>query len=516
MSSDMWDQLQQRGVQAVQQAILDGLRRIVLSSPTGSGKTRMACMMVEQWLEEGHKVSIYTRRKMLVDQLGAVLNKRGIDFGTRAAGHKPDDFMPVQICSFQTEEARVYKQQRWSLFPSSRVLVDEVHDCTGPVGAKIIDHYSMEGASVVGLSATPLSLGDIFDVLIQAGTNSELRACGALVPAIHYAPDEPDMKQHKALQAGKLPTEPEVKKIMRPNLLFGSVEKNLRLLNPELKPTILFAAGVAESLWFAEELTKAGIPSAHIDGDSVWVGGKLYRADQKAREAVMSGSSDGTIRAICNRFVLREGVDAPWLCHGVFATVFGSLQSYLQSGGRLLRSDGQLQSVTIQDHGGNWWRHGSLNADRHWKLEWTGDIERAIREDAQRAKQLPQPGLCPKCGMVLFRANCRCGWTSTVWKRSKQVMQTDGQLREQAGDMFKPRREYKRPDGPKRWKSIYWAARSKKWNATFREAFYLFAKKNYWSWPSRSWPLMPLDELDTFRKVSDVPYERLIQEGVTA
>lgn len=515
MSDTLWPH-QEVGVRDVQQAILRGLRRIVLSCPTGGGKTRMACVLIEQWLDEGHKVSIYTRRKMLVDQLGGVLNKRGIDFGTRAAGHKPDDFMPVQICSFQTEDARVFKQGRWQLFPATRVVIDEAHDCTAAVAAKVIEHYGMEGASIVGLSATPLGLGGLYEVLIQAGTNSELRACGALVPAIHYAPDEPDMKQHKALQAGKMPTEPEVKKIMRPDLLYGSVEKNLRLLNPVLKPTILFAAGVAESLWFAEQLTKAGIPSAHMDGDSVWVGGKFYRADQKAREAVMDGSKDGAIRAICNRFVLREGVDAPWLCHGVFATVFGSLQSYLQSGGRLLRSHSGLLSVTIQDHGGNWWRHGSLNADRQWNLEWTGDIERAIREDRQRAGGDPQPGRCPRCGVILFRPRCKCGWEQTAWKKSRPVMQTDGTLREQAGDMFKPRREFKRADGPARWKRMYYRARSAKWNATFKQAFAMFAQENDWGWPSLSWPYMPKDQLDQFRKVADVPYDRLVPEGVTA
>lgn len=500
---------QRRAIEEVGQAILRGGRRIVLSSPTGGGKTLMACTLIEQWLDQGLRVAIYTRRKILTEQIGRVLDNYGIDHGSRAAGGTVDDFAPVQICSMQTEDARVHKAKRWGLYGADRVIIDECHDCTGPVAAKLIDAHHEDGAVVLGLSATPLGLGGIYDLLIQAGTNSELRACGTLVWANHYAPDEPDMRQHKALQPGNLPTEPQNRKIMQPQVLFGSVLKHLRQYNPEMKPTILFAAGVQESLWFAQHLTENGIPSAHIDGDSVWVDGRFHRADQKARKAVLCGSQEGAIKVLCNRFVLREGVDAPWLAHGVFATVFGSLQSYLQSGGRLLRAVSGLDAVTIQDHGGNWWRHGSLNADRVWELAWTGDIERGLREDRLRGQR--QPGVCPKCGLVLSGPRCRlCGWETAVWQKSKPVMQTDGTLVEMGGDPFKPRRLCQRPDGPARWIRMYWRARSAKWDATFREAFAMFARENDWGYPSKDWPLMPLEVLDEFRRVADVPPERLV------
>src|SRR5688572_31989517 len=29
--------------------------------------------------------------------------------------------------------------------------------------------------------------------------------------------------------------------------------------------------------------------------------------------------------------------------------------------------------ATLQDHGGNWWRHGSLNADRDWRPDETAN-----------------------------------------------------------------------------------------------------------------------------------------------
>src|SRR5207302_733945 len=120
--------------------------------------------------------------------------------------------------------------------------------------------------------------------------------------------------------------------------LIGRVWEWFEKINPEHKPTILFAPSVQGSLWFAEQFIKKGVPAAHIDGEEVFVDGQVYRTGKSVREDVLGRSRDGRIGVLCNRFVLREGIDAPWLCHGIFATVFGSLQSYLQSGGRLLRA----------------------------------------------------------------------------------------------------------------------------------------------------------------------------------
>src|SRR5262249_18752567 len=156
-------------------------------------------------------------------------------------------------------------------------------------------------------------------------------------------------------------------------------------LNPLHRRTILFAPGVPESIWFAEQFVKKGVSAVHIDGENVWVNGTLYESSRTAREDVLAASKEGRIVVLCNRFVLREGIKAPWLVHGILATVFGSLQSYLQAGGRLLRAYPGLESVSLQDHGGNWWRHDSLNADREWRLEDTNTSVAGRREDRMRA-----------------------------------------------------------------------------------------------------------------------------------
>src|SRR5262249_13670995 len=161
---------------------------------------------------------------------------------------------------------------------------------------------------------------------IVAGTNSELRQCGALVPCQHFGPDEPDLRKFKKLQAGRDLSEADnVAAIMRPGI-FGRVWDSFEKINPAHKPSILFAPGVKESVWCAEQFVSRGVSAAHIDGENVWVDGKWYRSSREARGDILAASREGRIVVLCNRFVLREGVNATWLAHGIFATVFGSLQ----------------------------------------------------------------------------------------------------------------------------------------------------------------------------------------------
>jgi DNA repair protein RadD len=513
---------QSYGLRAVLEAIDAGERRILLTSPTGMGKSVIMSHIIDHAAQADWYAVLYTNRRMLVDQLAVTLSKHGLDFGVRAAGWSDEGrFHPIQISSFQTENARVYEKGIWQLHAAGKqcvVLIDEAHVNNGEVAKRIMaDHLGL-GHAIVGVTATPLGLGDSYTHLIQAGTVSEGRKCGALLPCRHFAPTEPDVSNLKA-PPGEDPSENEVRKVINVKVLWGHVLQWFEKLNPEHKPTILFAPGVAESIWFMQEFNKAGITAAHIDGQEVWINGQAYKSDRDAREAVLGGSKSGEIKVVCNRFVLREGIDAPWLCHGVFATIFGSLQSYLQSGGRLLRSHPGIEAVTLQDHGGHWWRHGSLNIDRIWRLEDTAAKIAAARNDAFRLPpdQKPkEPFLCPDCKQVLAKPKCPCGWEVPIgWKKSRPVIMTDGSLKEVKGEVYSQKRYSTTPEGQKIWEGMFWGARkAKKWNPSFRQLIGFYAHENHGFYPHPEWPFMPIHQGDLSRKVKDVPMDRLHSKPV--
>jgi DNA repair protein RadD len=501
---------QTRGHGLILDAIAGGHMRNCYALPTAGGKDRIMAMLIESWTEARLKTALYTNRKLLIEQTSRVMNEHGIDHGIRAAGFDADDaFHPVQICSLQTENRRVFKDGRWRLHDADRVLIDEAHLQTGDVMQKVMAHHLADGAAIVGMTATPLGLDGLYDKLIVGSNMSELRKCGALVPCVHFGPDEPDLREIK-VPLGEDLTERQAVKVMMRDGIIGRVLKWFERLNPKHKPTILFAPGVRESIWFAEQFESVGVRAAHIDGENVWLAGKLVRSSREARAEVLAKSKSGEIVVVCNRFVLREGIDAPWLEHGIFATVFGSLQTFIQSGGRLLRaspSTGKTQAV-IQDQGGNWWRHGSLNADREWSLEYTSATVAGMREDRLRGKRDKEPVRCRQCGLILNSWRCRlCGFEVQNNKKSRPVVQSDGTLKEMTGDIFRPRRICQKPNAEQIWERMYWRARNS--GMTFRQAIALFAQENNWGWPSRSWRLMPVEEIDFFRCVADVPVERL-------
>jgi superfamily II DNA or RNA helicase len=324
---------QERGLAALEDAMNRGVKRLLFTSPTGGGKTKVMIAL----LQMGFKSVVYSHRKLLREQLEGVLTDAGLRFGVRAAGVDPAFLRDIQLSSLQTENSWVLNQKRRELHDASLVLIDEAHDNKADVASEIIQRHIDAGATVVGFTATPLDLGGLYDELIVAGNNTELRECGALLPCTVYAPNEPHAPKVKPTVDGRY-TEKAVEGAMKRMTLHGKVFEWWKKLNPDALPAIGFACSVETSLGWAKDFHKRGVAAAHIDGNDIWINGEYYFADSEARAQVLDESRSGGVKVVWNRYVMREGIDCPWFYHGILATIFGSLTAYLQSVGRLLRN----------------------------------------------------------------------------------------------------------------------------------------------------------------------------------
>ena len=458
---ERWPQ-QVRAFDGTIDAINRGVKRLCVTSPTGSGKTRMMLDVIDWARERGKSVALYAMRRMLYDQICRVLEGEGIYYGKRASGHEGAALRDIQVCMMQTEVSR-RRGDDYKLHDADVVIVDEWHQCGGEKFQEVIDTHVANSGSVVAYTATPLDLPNT-DELLVAGCPSECRRIGALVPAMTFAPDEPDLRHIRKYRVGQDLTEKDNSKaIMRPGV-FSRVVAAWQSHNPEQRPTLLFGPDVRGSLFFAQEFHKAGIRSAHIDGEDCWIDGEFHASESEIREHIAELSRTGQIKVVCNRFVLREGIDWPWIECGIFATVFGALTSFIQSGGRLLRASpttGKTQAL-ILDHGGNWHRHGSLNEDREWTLGQTNYRTVGERAEQLREKKEAEPIVCPQCGKVRVagRTCMACGFVAH--KKSRMVVQIDGTLRPVEGDVYKPRRIKREANTSQLWERIYYRARSKK------------------------------------------------------
>lgn len=505
-----WDELQDRALQQTIDAIEAGERRLCFSGPTGFGKTRIMIRLIEWSQTASKECALYTNRRLLCEQTKSVLESHGIHPGMRAAGYDRALLRPVQLCMTQTEGSRVFAREQRELHGAQLVLIDEAHLQKGGTMERIIAHHAERGATIIGFTATPLDLSGFYSRLIVGATMTECREAGAIVLSETYAPDEPDLKSIKRYQVGQDLSEIDNRKaIMRPGV-FGRVYDHWVRLNPNAEPTLLFGPDVGGSLFFAEQFWKKGIRAAHIDGSDVWLDGEFIgRTNDDARTYVLDEARAGRVPIVCNRFVLREGIDLPEIRYGILATVFGSLSSYIQSCGRLLRSCEGKEKAVIQDHGGNWHRHGSINSDREWSLHLTNHRAVGERQELLRKNKELEPVVCGECGRTRWPGPepCpNCGHVYTT--RTRLVVQVDGQLKPVAGDIYRPRFTKLKPDSAKRWERYYYG--QKKANRTFNQAYAWFWHEEHY-WPPKNLPLMPSEPGDWFKKISDVPSERLIE-----
>ena len=536
MSFTPWP-IQVNGVEGVKSAITGGERRICLTSPTGTGKSWMMQAIMDWRIQNGGRCVMYSTRRMLTEQIMRQLQAEGIHFGVRAAEFEEHDdpTAPVQLCSIQTEHSRVIRRRlkagadgdlgraQWPLASGDLILVDEAHQQTGDQACGILNEHHENGATLLGITATPLGVSHLYDRLIVAGNNSDGRDCGALLVAHMKACPEIDTRKIERVATGEFSLA-DIRKHSWNQAIYGNVHEHLLIHNPDLKPFIIFAPGVDESVGFAMHLRKQGIRVAHIDGDDCWLDGERYKSDRDARRQILDELKRGTIQGLTNRFVLREAIDIKELFCCVLATPIGSLMSYVQIVGRVLRAHHSMDDAVILDHGGNWWRHGSPNADRDdlWR-EYFHDPKGEQRVTDVRMERIRQEKEeiainCPKCGAVMMRTKdgrCyRCN-EDLRKKRARLVIQRDGTLIDVTGLPVKPRREVLTPAMEKAWERAYWSA-FKGGERTFAQArgfiasgkmkgFEQFAGQ----FPPPGLKLMPRDERDWFSVVKDVPKERL-------
>ena len=528
MGKPLWGH-QKNAYEDIVEAVLEGHKRILVTCPTGGGKTALGAVLIR---DEFPKSVWYTHRKILCNQTARVFKQCGLDPGIRASGTDPALLRELQVAMIQTESSRCFpkenkdgvivKKPQYPLAKSNTGWIDEAHNNSKGQMQRILEEHRKQNPDFVtiGLTATPLGLGHFYDHLIVAGTNKQLREAGSHVICYQYSPDEPSSDLVGKVKIGEGECGIEEKYRGRyVQQIFGSVIKHYNELNPEHKPTIMFAPGVKESIWFARELTKAGIRTAHIDGNNAWLDGEEITKDQDVVDDILAQSKSGDIKIITNRFVLREGIDAPWIQYGILATIFGSLTSYLQAGGRIIRADpeGDFDHVTVIDHGGNYWRHGSLNSTRHWKLEYTDKMVSDLRLQRIREEdEAPKPITCPKC--LVNRAGgdtCfKCGFKYE--KTDRMVMQTNGKLTLMSNKTFQKRR-YLTPTQKlqDKWTQRVRAIRKSKKSHVQRmtwkqlETSVMRDDDSHGKWPPRTLKDQPIEPIDWYLKIRDTPADRL-------
>lgn len=384
---------------------------LILTSPTGSGKTAMASFMTRNHVEKGGTVYFLCHRRELIDQTSGTFDKVGLRHNIISAGYNFVPRSPVQICSVQTLAGRLDKVKAPSL-----AIWDECHHVGARTWATIREAW---GKTIhVGLTATPQrldgkGLGSWFRELVQGPTVAELIAAGHLSRYEAYSPVRP---RSFRMRAGDFIKSEMEAALGQGEILGGIVDQWKK--RAEGKKTIGFAISVKHSEAIVESFRAAGIKAAHLDAQSApW-----------ARKATLQSFARGDIEVLMNVDLFGEGFDLA-ANSGMDVTVeavitarpTASLGLHLQQVGRALRP--KANPAIILDHAGNILRHGFPDDDRDWTLE--------DAEEKSPTSEPPSVKLCPSCFFlckVYVDACPACGYSFADNRVARVVTEVEGDL----------------------------------------------------------------------------------------
>lgn len=497
----LWEP-QRRGVEQTVDYLNQGYD-VCLYSPTGGGKTEQAIQLFKWMDDAGGRSAFYVNRKLLVGQTADRFDAAGLRYGIRAADYEDrfDELAPVQICSADTERSRVYNRQSWIRHDANLVVVDEAHIQKGETMRTILDDHKAYGAKVVLLTATPVGLSTWADRLVISGKLKEYRDCKALVPAVVKSIEQPDMRKVTRNATGEYMLDGKKRKIFTQTIV-GNVLDRWKRYNPDARPTMLYAPGKPESVFFTEQFHKLGVSWCHVDATDTVVDGKRYKLTVSLWQEILERYKKNDIKGLSSRFKLREGIDVPGTFHAILATPIGSLASYIQTVGRVLRwSPETPDGVLVTDHGGNYWRHGSPNHDRPWELFWNMP-EHAVssyQEQSVKDGKSSEPIRCPRCEMERAGGTKCPGCGFEHQKSSRHVIQENGRMVTIDGNLVKPPVTRMKSDTQKKWEQLYWKVTKHKRNRTFRQMRAWFFHE-YHYYPPNDLPYMPKATSDWYRK----------------
>jgi superfamily II DNA or RNA helicase len=481
-----WDSIQERARRAILNSFRD-VNCLAATAPTGFGKTRLGANLLRKMDAKGYKWVWYTHRKTLTTQTMRSFNEQGLDFGVRASGlaDEMDLSKSGQIAMVQSEAAAVKAGTR-GLHEARFVVIDEAHANKEGFADTLIKWHLEQGAKVLLLTATPVGLRRA-ERLIRLSSLSEMRGIGALLTAIPYTVPGQDMKLVRKISSGDFGTKQQAIHFTQQQVVGNILHHYRRLQRHHFPlvgaPGLGFAPCVKSSISMTDQFCAAGVKSAHIDGEDVYLGEHdlngnpiIYKSSQKMRDYVFDSIKARDIRFVWNRFVMREGVDIPELGHAVFACAFGNPETWVQACGRVLRAHDSLCEVVIQDHGANISRPGlgSPNLDRDWTLETTNESLVKESKEARKNGEEKSPTHCPnpKCNRAInyeaWLANDKsCPHCGTRFKRtSTDIIQADGTLvRHYDKAEKKPVADFQ-----KAWTGIYFAMKnSRDGQSTFNQ-----------------------------------------------
>jgi len=400
----------------------NGIKSILIQSPTGSGKTALTAHMLQTAASKGMGSFFNVHRRELVKQSMNTFSTIGLEYGVVSAGFMASAHPLVQICAIQTLANRYHGLRRPKL-----IVWDECHHIAAGTWSKIFKEF--KDSFHIGLTATPerldgKGLADHFQVMVKG-------------PSVRWLIDNKYLSEYKLYAPSKVSltgvhtkmgdfVKSELTELYDKPTIIGDVIHEYKNRS-EGKRAVAFCCSVDHSRHVVETFRLAGITAEHVDGEST----------EEERDGAIARFRAGETKVLSNVDLFGEGFDLPAIECAILLRPTKSLGLYLQQVGRALRPSPGKTHAIILDHSGNCERHGMPCQNREWTLEG-----RATNK--KKSETTKSVKLCSKCFAAQYPGRLNCQYCNTAFEiNSREIEHKDGTLEEVTPEMMAQRKAQK-------------------------------------------------------------------------
>ena len=346
--------------------------KVLVSAPTGAGKTVMASALIHELVKRGNKIAFVVDSEELIKQTERTLNTTVSVVKARYDKLFNAD-NPIQIIMLQTFFARADKLPDMNL---DYIVIDEVH--VGWQKARMNELLRIySDAKIIGLSATPINskgyLLEGFEDFINEVQTKDLIDMGYLAKPICYAPQNCVIDLSNVSLVGNEYNLKEVDEIVLDLNKVEQIVDNWEQVAKD-KKTIVFANSIKHAEMIFREFLRRGYDDLGI------VHSKIENLALKRQEMLSK-------RIIINCNVLTKGYDDKTIECVVLARPTNVLSLYLQICGRGLRVTDTKKECLILDCANCISKHGLPEDYRFYQFAPKRDNE-------------PEWQCCPNCGAI--------------------------------------------------------------------------------------------------------------------